>query len=780
MTEVRTNQDEPSSQAWPTELTLTHLDSLPTLPPVAVQILRTTLDPACGAADVARVIEADQSVAAKLLSVANSALYGAPGQIATIDEAVVRLGFAAVRTLVLSVTVFECFPPAPGGDRRRAFDRAEFWKHALACACLARSLAQEQRALALEPDEAFVAGLLHDLGKVALDAVFPKSYERVAALAEQTRADISECERQMLRIDHTVAGRRIAERWGLPRRLTEVIWLHHLAFDSLPPSVENRHLIALVQLADTLAREQHIGYSGNHAFYERSQDQAAALGIRAEALTATAGRVMAEVAEYTQLLGLTRETPESLFMKSLSRANTELGRANCDLLASNRRLAAAARYFNASMLFNANLSARSELPAVVAAIALAARTALEVESVTAFGVHETCVAMDVCKLEADRRFECTQRLGPEAAAWLRAPGDALTVLVTQLAAPLREALSVQLLPAGDGNLWLLPIVHENVLTGGILLASTRDERSVRNEETTELRAFSSSLGLAISRANAQASARRLSDELAESNRRLTQMQSEVLRSRALSMIAEMAAGAGHELNSPLSVISGRAQMLLQSATDPEQTRILELINAKANECSQIVSELMEFARPAAPTITTVGVLPLLSELRSEWIEERGFPPGRFQLGPIPGAPTPRAAAAPRVLADVDQIKGVLRELLQNAEEATAANQGQIALRWRVGRTRSPAEGAGGERVAVRLPSQWVELVVEDTGLGMGPAVLQRAFDPFFSYRDAGRGRGLGLARAFRVVEAHGGKIWLESRVGEGTTAHVLLPMAPES
>jgi hypothetical protein len=68
--------------------------------------------------------------------------------------------------------------------------------------------------------------------------------------------------------------------------------------------------------------------------------------------------------------------------------------------------------------------------------------------------------------------------------------------------------------------------------------------------------------------------------------------------------------------------------------------------------------------------------------------------------------------------------------------------------------------------------------VEDDGVGMTPAVLQRAFDPFFSHRQAGRGRGLGLPRAYRIVEAHGGRIWLESRPGEGTAAHVVLPSRP--
>ena len=111
-----------------------------------------------------------------------------------------------------------------------------------------------------------------------------------------------------------------------------------------------------------------------------------------------------------------------------------------------------------------------------------------------------------------------------------------------------------------------------------------------------------------------------------------------------------------------------------------------------------------------------------------------------------------------VLADREQIKSVVGELLTNAAAALCPETGQITLRCQ--------DGGSGELVEVQ---------VRDNGCGMNPAVLQRAFDPFFSHRSAGRRRGLGLPRAYRAIEAHNGRIWLESRPDEGTTVHVLLP-----
>jgi two-component system sensor histidine kinase AtoS len=225
------------------------------------------------------------------------------------------------------------------------------------------------------------------------------------------------------------------------------------------------------------------------------------------------------------------------------------------------------------------------------------------------------------------------------------------------------------------------------------------------------------------------------------------------------MIAEMAAGAGHELNSPLTVISGRAQMLASELGEPAAQRVLQTISEKAHECSNIVTELMDFARPRAPELADVGLPELLVEVRDELLRNDGLAPSRLRLEPAASASAPQDAAEVRV--DREQIKTVLLELIRNAADAVADNSGTIVLRHH------PA--AVGELH---------EVLVEDDGCGMTPAVLQRAFDPFFSHRRAGRGRGLGLARAYRIVEAHGGRVWLESRPDEGTTAHLLLPKPP--
>ena len=745
------------------ELTLTHLDSLPTLSAVAVRLLEITSDADTAARDVVELLRGDQSLTAKVLSVAGSAWAGTTVPVTSLEKAVPLLGFSAIRSIALSVSVFECFPAAESGaGGGGAFQRSEFWKHALAVACAARTLAAQLRDPQVEPQDAFVAGLLHDIGKVALSAVFPKAYDRVATQVNQARGDIADFERAILGVDHTVAGRRLAERWRLPREFQETIWLHHLSSETLPASVQKARLIGTVQLADTLAREQRIGYSGNHMFYENSPRGAERLNLSADQIGSLVSRLARDVAEHAEPLGLDREAPDALYVQAMARANAELGRLNTQLMLNTRRLTAGARYFKAIGQFDRQLDAWSDPPTVIAAMTRAAAIALQRSRIAAFGLRDSSSAIDICWVddETGQGGGLSQAVSDEMTEWLRDPGECLSSLLARTPAPVKTLLIGAAGEWGRGSPWLVPVAHDGKIIAGIMYWSESDERARLADEKEDLTCFVASLSLALGRANAQSAARRLSDELAEMNRRAQQMQAELLRSRTLSKIAEMAAGAGHELNGPLTVISGRAQLLAQTVDSPEAKRSLDQIREKAHECSRLVSELMDFARPRSPRLGTVGLVDLLTELRSEWIKELKLPSARLQLE-IPSPTSKDDLAALEISADCEQLRVVFKELLANAVDAVAGNEGVITISCRPAVTRG-----------------LVEVTVRDTGCGMQPSVLQRAFDPFYSHRQAGRGRGLGLPRAYRVVESHGGRIWLESAPGEGTTAHVLLPRSP--
>ena len=734
--------------APPVDLILSKLDTLPTLAPIAVKLLQVTTDDRSSAADVVKLIEKDPSLTAKLLSVANTA--GTGVRVKSVDQAVVLLGFAAVRAIVLTVKIFECFQSGDDRAESGGFDRIGFWNHSVGVACAARRLARARPKCGVSADDAYVAGLLHDLGKAAMSAVFPKAYDRVAAEADHLRGDVSDCERLILGVDHTVVGRRLSERWKLPRSLQEVIWLHHISAEALPSTVESAPLISVVQLADTIVREQRIGYSGNHVVYQSSREAARRFGLPADELETLIEGLVPEVTTQVNMLGLDRVTSDHMYVQALSDANTELGRLHAEMSDSHGRLTISARYFSAMCVLDARLDGTSDLRDVARAGAYAAAEALQLSSTLVFVQSQGTATIEVCEHPESRRSAVTLQASPELTEWMQAGWSAEGDIVAPLPETVARSLAKVLRDRPGDQAWLLPIIRSQEFLGGIICFSECDERRRLRDETAPLRSFTSSLGLAIETALAHAAARRLSEDLAGTNRRLQQAQAQLLRTRTLSMIAEMASGAAHELNGPLTVISGRAQILRDMLDDPEMQRSLDTIRSKAHECSRIVSELMDFARPRSPAPTDVELPDLVAEVRDEFLARSDFPPSSFVVS--------MSQRLPAAHVDRAQIKTLLTELVSNAADAIEPRGGNIAINCRA-----------------QVSDEVVEVTVRDNGIGMTPAVLERAFDPFFSHQKAGRRRGFGLARAHRIVEAHGGRIWLDSRPNEGTVAHVILP-----
>jgi len=209
-------------------------------------------------------------------------------------------------------------------------------------------------------------------------------------------------------------------------------------------------------------------------------------------------------------------------------------------------------------------------------------------------------------------------------------------------------------------------------------------------------------------------------------------------------------GAGHEINNPLANIAARAQALLVDERDPERRRKLATIVDQAFRARDMIGGLMVFARPPAPRPAAVDVhdvvRPVVEAVRG-FAVSRGL---RLEYNP---APVPIA-----VLVDATQVGEALRAVVQNALEAVDEG-GRVVV--------DVADaGAAGVRVAV-----------VDDGPGMDAAAVRSAFDPFFSGRDAGRGIGLGLPKALRLVELNRGRLAVESRPSAGTRVWIELPAA---
>jgi len=230
------------------------LQDLPAFPVVAAKLLEMTRNERLSTADIAKVVETDPTIAAKVLTIVNSAAFGSLRRISSIRHAVVLLGTSEIRTIALGVTLFENVVKR---SRESKFDRIFFWKHSLAIAGLCRIMAEQTGYP--NPDEAYVAGLLHDIGKIILDASNRIRYGDFVANLGDFLGPIVERERQVISLGHDDIGAYYCDDWNMPDRLVLPILLHHQRFSHLDLSSDEALLIAIVSLADFIAWTQGVG-----------------------------------------------------------------------------------------------------------------------------------------------------------------------------------------------------------------------------------------------------------------------------------------------------------------------------------------------------------------------------------------------------------------------------------------------------------------------------------------------------------------------------------------
>jgi putative nucleotidyltransferase with HDIG domain len=196
------------------------IGQLPSLPAVVHQLLATIDNEQADTADLARKIGQDQALVAKVLRVANSSFYGMQGKVASMQDAMVVLGFRNIRTLVLAAAMTGSFPKA----QRAWFNEQIFWKHSLAVALAAKALAG---GTGIHPDHAFTAGLLHDIGRLVLVTCFPEEYREVVENRSDSDDFLVAAENAQLGFDHSQVGATLAIRWKFTPDVIEAVRCHH-------------------------------------------------------------------------------------------------------------------------------------------------------------------------------------------------------------------------------------------------------------------------------------------------------------------------------------------------------------------------------------------------------------------------------------------------------------------------------------------------------------------------------------------------------------------------
>ena len=222
---------------------LDKIKEIPTLPTIVFELNQHLQNPETSIVKVSETIEKDQAMALKILKLVNSAFYGFRSKISDIKNAVVLLGFNAVRNAIVSVSIINTMPKT---ILFQDFEMIDFWKHSLAVAVTSKNIAQ--KAGVNSPDNCFVGGLLHDIGKVIMAQYFKDDFARVWHRMQNEYLGFYEAEQEELPVDHTKIGAYLADRWALPMGLIEAIRWHH----NFQPDNGNADFMINIHLADLL------------------------------------------------------------------------------------------------------------------------------------------------------------------------------------------------------------------------------------------------------------------------------------------------------------------------------------------------------------------------------------------------------------------------------------------------------------------------------------------------------------------------------------------------
>ena len=224
-----------------------HLDTIPTIPTVLWNLLKLFENPNTSLNELATFMAQDPVLAAKILKVVNSPIYGFPGRISSITQAMLLLGLNVVRGLLLGVSVLDIMQRSVVG----------LWEHSVGCAIIAKIIARKKGLK--DPEEVSVAGLLHDIGKVFLSLKFPDLYRQVIAEANDRTIFIAEAEKELFGVTHAEVEGWVGNKWNFPRILVEQMIYHHKPELSRQFSLHT----AIVHFSDILIRGRGFGSGGD-------------------------------------------------------------------------------------------------------------------------------------------------------------------------------------------------------------------------------------------------------------------------------------------------------------------------------------------------------------------------------------------------------------------------------------------------------------------------------------------------------------------------------------
>ena len=736
------------------ELAISRLECLSTLPCVAAQYIPRITKSQFQPSIISDIIEADPLLTARILSLITSFGMNISDKRFSISNAVDKLPVSDFREAMLSIKaspVLDITEQTP--------DKKGLYIHSLAVACYAKAIAGIMPGQ-MDLQTAYFAGLLHDIGKFVLVEIMPRSYYRIIEQARKEEKSSRVIEQQQMGMNHTLVGKHLAVKWQFPELITLSIWLHHSITANVLHEMPEAKIAAVVQIADSLARQAGLGDSGSFDLPETAEPMLNELKITQEKLLEIPEKVSDEVKKKVSLLGLDIPDASQKYMEIVQNAALQFSKRDIELSEENRRLQSDSGHFNFIKDFLTSIKTGDSAADIARNFACRWQKFFQTGKVCLYfapsagsqlveaAVVENFSQSDIILLNVPIDNSVIPKNIENSFAIINAD-DHIKWLSEQLEEDF-DVSRTRLVPLLFGTKMVGIIVFELYYPGDIKFFEEKFRTSasiaaIVLAEVLEKRKeqiFAESFVQLIKIVSPE-------NNIKTENKDKTE-EEEFSLGYSLNALAELAAGAAHELNNPLAVISGRAQLLAEAEQNQEKKQILQQIQQNANEASEIIEDLMSFAEPPQPRPTKTSV----SQLIDEALQLASM---KVKVEKI-NAQIETTENVENIFIDSAQIVSSIANIICNAVESYQENTGLIKIDVQ------PAES-----------NDFLKLSIEDCGSGMSRETLKKATQPFFSAKPAGRKRGMGLAYAARLIQLNKGSLSITSELGKGTIVIIYLP-----
>lgn len=470
-----------------------NVSQLPSLPVVAIKLLKLTRDDDSSTGDLVRLIETDPAITAKILRIVNSAAYGLSQKIVSIKHAIVLLGFAVIRSLAMEVVLYDQIIHRRG---HQSFNRVNFWQHCLTVATLCRALAE--RLNYPDTEEAYIAGLLHDIGKIVTETYGRVTYSDFLGQADNQEGLLIDIEQKLIGLSHNDIGAYVCQQWGLPENVVLALKLHHHRFAHLPLNLQQQQLIAMVSLADFISWLLGAGsvrIARNSILQPEVERLIPLKEINLQELIGAANNEIKDISEF---YNFSLPTPEQ-FKENLLLANIQLSRFNTNYYYLHSELQDKVKHLTQIKKSLEDVHRSLDPQEVLAMTMRSVRQDFGFDRVYFMGIESGQRSLKVLNVSAEERTVMRGleiEIRPESAIILDSLRGRTPALIRESSCVEKEVLDC----FGVQEMGIIPVVCHNTIIGVLGVDNSVSARAIDQEDLNTLTIITSELGLALENA----------------------------------------------------------------------------------------------------------------------------------------------------------------------------------------------------------------------------------------------------------------------------------------